>query len=57
MEIKKEKGECFKTNVKGMYTAHTDLLETKLQHKGTIVECRLNVNRVYATNPFGKQPH
>ena len=56
MEIKKEKNECFKTNVIGMSTAHTDLLEKKLQHTGLIVGCRLNGNRFYARNPVGKQP-
>ena len=55
MEIKKGKSECFKTKVKGMYKARTDLVETKLQHNGLIVGCRLNGNKLYARNPVGKQ--
>jgi hypothetical protein len=55
-KLKKERSECFKTNIKAVYTAHTDLIETKLQHKRLIVGCRLNGNTVYKRNPVGKQP-
>jgi hypothetical protein len=52
----KEKSACFKENVKGIYTAHTDLLETKLQYNWLIVGCKLNCNRFYVRNHVGRKP-